>query len=174
MTSSIDILDGIRRFFNDAIPFNRFLQLRLVELETGRAVVEVPFRPEYVGDIGKNIIHGGVISTLIDVTGGATAFSVLDFPRETSLNTVDMRVDYIRMGRGQAFRATGTVLRKGNRICVTRIEVTSDENLLIAHGTATYSIFSHPPERLREDLETLRARLSTVEDAADQGDPDAS
>jgi uncharacterized protein (TIGR00369 family) len=169
----MDILDGIRRFFNDAIPFNRFLQLRLIELDTGHAVVEVPFRPEYIGDIGKNIIHGGVISTLIDVTGGATAFSVLDFPRETSLNTVDMRVDYIRMGRGRAFRATGTVLRKGNRICVTRIEVSNDEGTLVAHGTATYSIFSHPPERLREDLESLRTRLSTVEDAADSGDNDA-
>lgn len=170
MPNSPEVLDGFRRFFNDAIPFNRHLQLRLIELEPGRAVIEVPFRPEYVGDVGKHIVHGGVISTLIDVTGGATAFSMLDFPRETSLNTVDMRVDYIRMGRGQSFRGTGTVLRKGNRICVTRIEVTNDEGVLIAHGTATYSIFAHPPERLREDLEKLHDQLSTVADAPEEGE----
>lgn len=164
MITNPDVLDQIRRFFNEAIPFNKYLDLHLKELSTGRAVVEVPFRPEYVGDVGKRIVHGGVISTLIDVTGGATAFSVLDFPREMSLNTVDMRVDYIRMGRGSRFSATGTVLRKGNRICVTRVEVLNDEEQLIAHGTATYSIFAAPPERIRSDLENLRDQLSTVEE----------
>lgn len=135
-------LQKVTEIFNEGIPFNRFLGLRLVELSEGRAVVEVPFREEYIGDVPKHIVHGGVISTLIDVTGGATAFSVLEFPRETSLNTVDMRVDYVRMGRGEKFVATGQVLRKGNRICVTRVEVVNDEGTLVAHGTAAYSIFS--------------------------------
>jgi uncharacterized protein (TIGR00369 family) len=113
------------------------------EIEPGRAVVSLPFRPEFVGDVSKGIVHGGVISTLIDATGGATAFSVLDVERgETSLNTVDMRVDYLRMGRGERFIATGTVIRKGNRICVTRIEVTNDEGVMVALGTAAYTIFS--------------------------------
>jgi uncharacterized protein (TIGR00369 family) len=142
MVDSSVYLDNVRRIFNEGIPFNRFLGLTLVELSAGRAVVEVPFRPEFVGDVPKRIVHGGVLSTLIDVTGGATAFSVLEWPKETSLNTVDMRVDYVRMGRGEKFVATGHVLRKGNRICVTRVEVVDDEGTLVAHGTAAYSIFS--------------------------------
>jgi uncharacterized protein (TIGR00369 family) len=137
-------LEMVRGFF-DALPFNRHLSLELAELVPGRAVVEVPFRPEFVGDIYKNMLHGGVVSTLIDVTGGFTAFSVLDYPREISLNTVDMRVDYVRPGRGERFIATGSVIRKGNRICVTRIEVDSDDGTLIAHGTAAYSIFAPDP-----------------------------
>ncbi len=142
MTSKTDTLAIVRRFFTDLIPFNQHLKLNLTELDVGRAVIEVPFLPEYVGDSTKQIVHGGVISTLIDVAGGATAFSMLDFPRERSLNTVDMRVDYVRMGRGEKFIATGSVIRKGNRICVTRVEVTNDDGTLIAHGTAAYSIFS--------------------------------
>jgi len=137
-------LDQIKEIFNEGIPFNKFLGLRVIEIERGRVVAEIPFRrPQYVGDTGKSIVHGGVISTLIDATGGAVAFTMLDFDRgETSLNTVDMRVDYVRMGRGERFLATGTVIRKGNRICVTRTEVTDDDGHLVAHGTAAYTIFS--------------------------------
>lgn len=142
MSMNQKTLDQVRCFFEEGIPFNKFLGLTVRELEPGRAVVSIPFRPEYVGDSKKGIVHGGIISTLIDLTGGATAFTVLEPPRETSLNTIDMRVDYMRMGRGKEFIATGSVLRKGNRICVVRIEVVNDEDMLIAHGTAAYNIFT--------------------------------
>jgi len=145
VTESVDkekMLAGLRQVFDGAVPFNRYLGMRLTEIDVGHAVIEIPFREEFIGDVPKKIVHGGVISALIDVAGGATAFTMLDFPREISLNTVDMRVDYIRMGRGESFRATGSVLRKGNRICVTRVEVHNDTGSLVAHGTATYSIFA--------------------------------
>jgi uncharacterized protein (TIGR00369 family) len=142
-TPNEKFLARVTAFFQEEIPFNRQLGMVVDEIEPGRAVVSLPFRPEFVGDVSKGIVHGGVISTLIDATGGATAFSVLDVERgETSLNTVDMRVDYLRMGRGERFIATGTVIRKGNRICVTRIEVTNDEGVMVALGTAAYTIFS--------------------------------
>lgn len=141
MSMSRAALDRVTQFFNEGIPFNVHLGLRIIEIDNGRAVVEVPFRPEYVGDAPKNIVHGGVISTLIDVTGGATAFSVLEPTRELSINTIDMRVDYVRMGRGKRFIATGSVIRKGSRICVCRVEVVNDEGTLIAHGTGAYTIF---------------------------------
>lgn len=140
---SKDVLDRISDFFTTGIPFNAHLGMEVDALETGRAVVSLPHRPEFIGDVSKGIVHGGVISTLIDATGGATAFTVLDIDKgETSLNTVDMRVDYLRMGRGERFVATGTVIRKGNRICVTRIEVHDDSADLVALGTAAYTIFS--------------------------------
>ncbi len=142
MPISEEVLDGVRKFFNAGIPFNRFLGLELTEIEVGHAVCEIEFKEDYVGDFKKKIVHGGIISTLIDVTGGATAFSTLEPPKEVSVNTIDMRVDYVRMGRGKKFIATGNVVRKGNRICVTRMEVVNDEGLLIAHGTAAYTIFT--------------------------------
>jgi uncharacterized protein (TIGR00369 family) len=141
-------LDLIREVFTRGIPFNRFLGVELVSLEPGRAVIEVPFLPDYVGDVPKRIVHGGILSTLIDTAGGATAFSVLDVSRELGVNTIDMRVDYVRPGRGQKFIATGSVIRKGGRIVVTRVEVHNDEGTLIAIGTAAYSIFTSQKRRL--------------------------
>ena len=146
-------LDVVRHFFAEAIPFNKYLGLELEFLDHGHAIIAVAMRPEFVGDPVKQIVHGGLLSTLIDVTGGLTAFSTLIWPRETSLNTIDMRVDYIKMGKGARFTCEGTVVRKGNRIIVTRTDVKDDQGNLIALGTATYNIFSSSkdiPDAIRE------------------------
>ncbi len=130
------------RFFTEEIPFNKFLNLEVEHLEAGRAIFALEKRPEFIGDPFSKALHGGVISTLIDVTGGLTAFSVLNWPRETAVNTVDMRVDYVRRGIATRFTCEGTIIRKGNRIVVTRCDLRDEEGKIIALGTATYNIFT--------------------------------
>ncbi|MCA9563152.1 MAG: thioesterase family protein, partial [Myxococcales bacterium] len=137
-------LGAIRKVFEELIPFNKYLGLKVDEMAAGHCVMSVDFREDFVGDIGKGMVHGGVISTLIDTAGGATAFTVLDFDREHSLNTVDMRVDYMRPGQGKRFIATGSVTRRGSRLCVTQVDVHNDEGMHIARGTAVYSVMKRP------------------------------
>jgi len=141
---SIDskLSERLIRVFNEGIPFNQFLGFTAGHIERGQASISMDFRDELVGDTDKQILHGGVISSLIDTAGGLTAFSVLDFPRELTVNTVDMRVDYLRPAKGMRFVASGKVIRKGTRICVTVVEVTNENDVLVAHGTASYSILS--------------------------------
>jgi uncharacterized protein (TIGR00369 family) len=161
----------MRQMFDRLIPFNRHLGLELVELSVGRAVLRIPFRKEYLGDVGKGSVHGGILSTLIDTAGGATASSVLDFGREGGVNTVDMRVDYVRPGRGKGFVATGTAIRKGKRIVVTRVEVHNDEGTLIAIGTATYSIFARDRRAEARWRQALLAEPDTDEGDDTEGGP---
>lgn len=139
-------LNMLKQFFADVIPFNKYLGIKLDSLDRGRAVISVDMRPEFVGDPMKQILHGGVISTMIDVTGGLTGFSMLDWPKETSLNTIDMRVDYVKMGKGERFVCEGSIIRKGNRIVVTRSDLKNDKGDLIAFGTAAYNIFNNPDD----------------------------
>ena len=54
--------------------------------------------------------------------------------------TIDLRVDYLRPGRGKFFRATSSIMRAGNRVAVTRMELHNDKDLLIAVGTGTYIV----------------------------------
>jgi len=133
----------LTRFFTDEIPFNKFLGLELEHLEAGRAVFAIDKRPEFIGSPFHKALHGGVISTLIDVTGGITAFSVLNWPQETAVNTVDLRIDYVRRGTASRFSCEGTIIRKGNRIVVTRCDLRDEEGQIIALGTATYNIFTN-------------------------------
>ena len=59
--------------FFERIPFNRLLGIELDELSAERVTMHLPMKPELIGNFVQGILHGGVISTLLDVCGGAMA-----------------------------------------------------------------------------------------------------
>jgi uncharacterized protein (TIGR00369 family) len=104
-------------------------------------------RPELIGNTRRGILHGGVISAVLDVTAGFALMLALgkhtapgeklEFP---NIGTIDLRVDYLRPGRGKHFIATGRVVRLGKRIAVTHMELVNDDGELIATGGAAYVV----------------------------------
>jgi len=127
------------------VPFNRLLGIEIESTEPPR--LRFGMRPELIGNARRGILHGGVISAVLDVTGGYTIMLALaaeptagkkhEFP---NIGTIDLRVDYLRPGRGKHFIATGKVVRLGNRIAVTHMELHNDEGELIATGGAAYVV----------------------------------
>jgi uncharacterized protein (TIGR00369 family) len=59
------------------------------------------------------------------------------FPK---MGTIDLRIDYLRPGRGKYFVATGRVVRLGSRVAVTHMELENDTGEQIATGSAAYMI----------------------------------
>jgi uncharacterized protein (TIGR00369 family) len=114
-------LEAIRQFFDDAIPFNRFLGLKCLSLERGRCVARLPFRSEMVGDPMRPALHGGVISMVADTVGGGAVFTLTN-PGDR-VATIDLRVDYLRPGRLLDVHGEAEVLRIGNRVGVSSIKV---------------------------------------------------
>ena len=137
-------LSELRELFLSQIPFNRVLGLQIVELERGRAVFAIPFRPELIGDPVRQALHGGVISALADACGGATVWSTIG--DEDRVSTIDLRVDYLRPARAEELRAVGEVQRVGNRVGVAKISVfhpsTPDE--VVAEAKGVYSVKRAP------------------------------
>jgi uncharacterized protein (TIGR00369 family) len=134
-----------------SLPFNRHIGLDIVSLDHERPKLRIDMRPELVGNIYQGILHGGVTSAVLDVCGGLVAFSGLvrklaDLPLEERLQrfakigTIDLRVDYLRPGKGQWFEATGYPLRTGNKVAVARMELHNDAGELIAVGTGAYLV----------------------------------
>ena len=120
------------------IPFNRVLGIRGESVARGRAVLTLPVRDELVGDVRRPALHGGVLSSLIDVAGGLAAWSVLG--DDESVSTVDLRVDFLEpAGLGADLRAEGELIRKGNRVCHVRVAVTQ-AGILVAEGRGVYNI----------------------------------
>jgi uncharacterized protein (TIGR00369 family) len=120
------------------VPFNKLLGIRGERVEAGRAVLVLPVRPEFVGDIRRPALHGGVLSSLIDTAGGVAAWSALG-PGE-SVSTVDLRVDYLEpAGLMGPLRAEAELVRKGNRVCHVRVNLTQ-EGVLVAEGRGVYNI----------------------------------
>jgi uncharacterized protein (TIGR00369 family) len=133
------------------ITFNQTLQLEAESLLPGNTRVAFAMRPELVGHFLYGRLHGGVISAVLDVTGGVGLMVAIAarHPDESSdqvmhrfarMATVDLRVDYLRPGLGQRFVASVEVTRLGGRIASTQMRLVNDENVLIATGAAAYVI----------------------------------
>jgi uncharacterized protein (TIGR00369 family) len=133
--------DTLRQVMEELIPFNRYVGLKAIDIDRGRARFEVPFRPELVGDFVRQSLHGGVISMLADVAGGAAAWSSLDEPR-ARVSTIDLRVDYLRPGRPETLVAEASVVRAGKRVAVADVRMFHPSAPLdtIATGKGVYNI----------------------------------
>lgn len=145
------LLAIIRESFVERMPFNRILGIDVLSLHHEQAECRFAMRPELVGNYVRNILHGGVISAVLDVTGGLVAFLGVQqklkgkpveeiLERFARIGTIDLRIDYLRPGTGEWFLARGFPLRTGNKVAVTRMELFNDRNDLISVGTAAYTV----------------------------------
>jgi len=142
---------AVVRQYLEGVAFNKFLGMRLIQLEATHIQFEFDMRPELVGNPVHQILHGGVTSAVLDQAGGLMAMVSLvadikitsfeqALPHIQNLGTIDLRVDYIHPGRGEVFTATAQILRRGRKIAVTRMELHNEQQKLIAAGTATYLV----------------------------------
>jgi len=136
----------MRKVMEEHIAFNRHLGLKVESFDMEAPKLRFEMRPELVGNPARQILHGGVISATLDVAGGFAIMMQLaaemsgiptSFPK---MGTIDLRVDYLRPGRGKHFIATARIVRKGSRIAVTHMELVNDAGELIATGSAAYVV----------------------------------
>lgn len=146
-----DLQRSIHLIFEEKVPFNHLLGIKVQDIGKDSVRVRFEMREEFVGHFVHRVLHGGVTASVLDVTGGLAAFvgtlsKIKHLPfdeqvqRFNNLGTIDLRIDYLRPGRGQQFLATGYILRIGNKVAVTRMELHNDNNNLIAVGTGAYTV----------------------------------
>src|ERR1044071_7046958 len=138
----------LRHVFEENVPFNRVLGLKVESIDPDAPKLRFDMRPELIGNPRRQILHGGVISAVLDVAAGfAIHLAVVNSRSEEfgeghfpSIGTIDLRVDYLRPGRGKYFIATGRVVRLGNRVAVAHMELVNYLAELIATGGAAYMV----------------------------------
>jgi uncharacterized protein (TIGR00369 family) len=136
--------DDVLRIMEEHVPFNRLLGIRGESVASGRAVLVLPVRDEFVGDPRRPALHGGVLSALIDTAGGVAAWSALEGAE--SVSTVDLRVDFLEPARlAGPLRAEAWLTRKGNRVCHVRVALHQD-GTLVAEGVGVYNIHRRKKE----------------------------
>lgn len=141
-----DALALIKHTFEESIPMHRFLGLEILLLKKDFVRIRVPFREEVVGDFRTNRWHGGVIATVMDSVGGVIGgmhFTTL----EDKIDTIDLRVDYLRGAEPAEITVEGKLIRLGNRILVARMKAFQN-NELIAEGKGVYNFI-----RMKKDSE---------------------
>lgn len=140
---------GVQQRF-EQVPFCQHLGIKIEHVDVEAVRLSLVMRPEFIGNPMTKILHGGVIAAVIDTAGGIMAvMGVLSKSPDVTpelinqlnkTSTIDMRIDFIRPGRGEQFVAEASILRAGNKIAVTQTRLSNDEGRELALGTASYLI----------------------------------
>jgi uncharacterized protein (TIGR00369 family) len=121
-------------------PFASRVGLRLEVLEPDTAEVVLPFSESNV-TVG-DVVHGGAISTLIDVAATAAVWSAIEPSEGATGVTVGMTVQFLRAARGEEVKARARVTRRGRQICFCDVEVVGSDEQPVARGLVTYRVAS--------------------------------
>jgi len=137
----------VGKVLREYVPFNRVLGIEIESHDPHSPRLRFDMRPELIGNARRGILHGGVISAVLDVAAGFAIMLALakdaqpgEKPEFPNIGTIDLRVDYLRPGRGRHFIASSRVVRMGNRIAVAHMELVNDAGELIATGGAAYVV----------------------------------
>ncbi|MEE9452793.1 MAG: PaaI family thioesterase [Paracoccaceae bacterium] len=84
----------IAKQFISAIPHSRDLGMRIDALGDGEATLSIAYDERFIGDPETGVLHGGVVTALLDTAAGAAVVSHADSHGGTA--TIDLRIDYMR------------------------------------------------------------------------------
>ena len=117
----------------------RLMNMRLVEVEEGRAVFAV--EPDERHYNGLGIAHGGLAATLLDSALGCAINTVMQAGRV--FTTLEMKINYVRPMRRETgeVRCEARVLHAGGRVATAEGRIVDAAGKLYAHGTATCMLF---------------------------------
>jgi len=146
-----EFVAGLTRIFDEMIPFNRVLGLRITSLKADGVTGRIEMRPELIGHFVSNRLHGGVISGGLDAMAGVAVMAAIGarhmdeaplqrLHRFGKLGTIDLRIDYLRPGMGDRFELRANVMRLGSRVATTRMEFLGADGTLLASGAAAYIV----------------------------------
>jgi uncharacterized protein (TIGR00369 family) len=125
-------------------PLMEHLGIHVTAAEPGRVTMEVVPAAEHLNLGG--IVHGGLLSTLMDSATGFALHTTLapgDTPPHLSAS-----YRFIGMAQpGVALRAAAEVLKAGSRIGHVRVEVRDAADRLVATGETTHAVVPVPSPR---------------------------
>lgn len=131
------------------IPFNQMLGLSLKTLTADHVTMEFSMKEQLIGNFLHGILHGGVISSVLDMAGGMAVMASIIHDRSSlavdelasiigKTSTVDLQISYLRPGKGDHFIAKAWILKSGKKVSFARMELINHKDTLIAAGTGTY------------------------------------
>ncbi|MFN0247768.1 MAG: PaaI family thioesterase [Kofleriaceae bacterium] len=136
-------VDLVRRF-SAAVPHNHALGIRVLEIVPTQALFELPYDTRFVGNPDTGVLHGGVITALLDGASGAAVFATIT--EMAPIATLDLRIDYLRPAEvGQTVRARATCYKTTRNVAFTRaVAYHEDPEDPIAHAVGTFMLSTNP------------------------------
>ena len=130
--------------------------LQLDRAAPGESWSSLPYRPVFVGDTETGVIHGGVVTAMLDESCGIAVQLALDGTR--AIATLDLRIDYQKPATpGLDIRAHAVCYRVTRSIAFVRATAYQDsEDDPVATATACFMVGANRTNMLkgrsRQDL----------------------
>lgn len=108
------------------MPHGEAIGMRLHRSVGGKSHLSVPYDERLVGDPDSGVLHGGVITALLDTACGSAVMSSPGKLRATA--TLDLRIDYMRPAtKGLAVHANAECYRMTRSIAFARAVAYHDD-----------------------------------------------
>lgn len=131
--------------------FARGLGIRCVDAGPGRAVVRMTVQEKHLNFNGTG--HGGMLFTLADM-----AFGLASNSHGVVAAGIDAHITYhVAAQLGDVLTATATEVSRSRKLAVYRVELTREDDTLVASFTGTVYVTSRPNE-MPEDVATSEGR----------------
>lgn len=157
-------------------PFVRdFLSPKITHIGDGEMTMVAKYRNEFTGNIMIPCLHGGIAASVMDHVGGFCAWTKIT-DRNQALNTVDLRVDYLKPGPCEDVVCIAKVVQAGRLIRVDMECWNKNQTLKFAIGRAVYNVYKRPLNQqasdehvkmlyaeMRKDIKSFSAEFTKVE-----------
>jgi uncharacterized protein (TIGR00369 family) len=115
-------------------PLHAAIGLELVDWERGRTLFR--FTPPAVGRTGEaGVVHGGVLSTALDVAACFAAIAAVG----QDCSTVDLRIDFLRPALDPGFDVEGELRRVGRRLAWADASLRTLQGRLLASARGLFA-----------------------------------
>ena len=114
----------------------------LVDVAPGYCAIALMPRPELSQQHGY--VHAGILATLVDSAGGYAGYTL--FPDDSSVLTVEYKLNLLAPAQGERIVAEGFVVKPGRTLAITRGEIYAEragdrtlvalmqQTLMVMHG----------------------------------------
>lgn len=129
------------------IPHNSALGIEFTQFNEGQAASWLPYDERFVGNPVTGVLHGGVITALLDATCGAAVFAKLLGGRATRIATLDLRIDYLKPAApGQRVQCKAECYKLTRHMAFVRgLAFHEDDTDPIASAAGSFMVFAHEP-----------------------------
>lgn len=139
MATANDKKSAMAKQFIAAIPHSRALGMKVDVVDAGLAVLSLDYDKRFVGDPESGVLHGGVVTALLDTAMGT---AVVSHPQSTGgTATIDLRIDYMRAATpGQGIRAEAECYRVTRTVAFVRATAFDEAEEPVATAAGAFTV----------------------------------
>ncbi|MCF3935723.1 PaaI family thioesterase [Acuticoccus sp. M5D2P5] len=149
VTGEGDTIEAVRRRVHDSFArqgLMAHLGAHIVDVAPGLVTIRMPFREELTQQHGY--FHAGGTSAIADSAGGYAGLTM--FPADSSVLTVEFKINLIAPAEGDALEAVGRVIKSGRTLTICQLDVygiKGETRTHVAVGQQTLICLAGRPDR---------------------------